>query len=145
MCRTKPSFKTVQVWNEESTSQLQDCFENTDWGLFAQSADLEEYSLSVLAYMESCTNTVQTIKTIKVFPNQKLWHDRNVYSLLKARNAAYRPGDRLSYSNDQSELKNGITEAKHRFQQWIKGHFKNNNPRSMLRSIGAMTITAAPH
>ncbi|KAK3532935.1 hypothetical protein QTP70_003799 [Hemibagrus guttatus] len=87
ICRTQPSFKTVQVWSEESTSQLQDCFENTDWELFIQSADLEEYSSSVLAYITFCTDTVLTTKTIKVFPNQKPWLARKVRSLLKARNS----------------------------------------------------------
>ncbi|KAK3560215.1 hypothetical protein QTP86_000764 [Hemibagrus guttatus] len=82
ICRTQPSFKTVQVWSEESTSQLQDCFEN--WELFTQSADLEEYRSSILAYIAFCTDTVLTTKTIKVFPNQKPWLDRKVCSLLKA-------------------------------------------------------------
>ncbi len=30
ICRTQPAVKTVQVWNDEAISQLQDCFENTD-------------------------------------------------------------------------------------------------------------------
>ncbi|KAK3554035.1 hypothetical protein QTP70_019154 [Hemibagrus guttatus] len=49
-----------------------------DWELFTQSADLEEYSSSVLAYIAFCTDTVLTTKTIKVFPNQKPSLDRNV-------------------------------------------------------------------
>ncbi|KAK3563111.1 hypothetical protein QTP86_016349, partial [Hemibagrus guttatus] len=65
--------------------------------------------------------------------------DRKVCSLLKARNVAYRSGDRLVYSNAQRELKKGITEAKQRYQQRIEGHFINNNPRSMWRGIKAIT------
>ncbi|KAK3543143.1 hypothetical protein QTP70_011677 [Hemibagrus guttatus] len=86
-----------------------------------------------------CTDTVLTTKTIKVFPNQKPWLDRKVRSLLKARNVAYRSGDRLAYSNAQRELKKGITEAKQRYQQRIEGQFVNNNPRSMWRGIKAIT------
>ncbi|KAK3570817.1 hypothetical protein QTP86_027623, partial [Hemibagrus guttatus] len=122
-----------------STSQLQDCFENTVWELFTQSADLEEYSSTVLAYIAFCTDTVLTTKTIKLFPNQKPWLDRKVRSLLKARNVACRLGDRLAYSNAQRELKKGITEAKQRYQQRIEGHFVNNNPCSMWRGIQAIT------
>ncbi|KAK3521700.1 hypothetical protein QTP70_015806 [Hemibagrus guttatus] len=143
---TQPSFKTVQVWSEVSTSQLQDSFENTDWELFTQSEDLEEYSSSVLTYISFCTNTVLTSKTVKVFPNQKPGLDRKVRSLQKARNIAYRSGDRLAYSNARRELKKGITEAKQRYQQQIEGHFVNNNPRSMWRGIKAIRTTrAAPH
>lgn len=82
ICRTQPAVvKTVQVWSEEAISQLHDCFENTDWELFAQSTDLEEYDSSVLAYIAFCTNTVLATKTIKVFPNQKPWFDRHVCGL----------------------------------------------------------------
>lgn len=104
ICRTKPTVKTVQVWNEESSSRLQDCFENTDWDLFA-STDLEEYSSSVLAYIAFCTDSVLTTKTSVVFPNQEPWFDRNVCSLLRVRNAAYRSGDRQAYRNARKDLK----------------------------------------
>ncbi len=68
-CRTQPGVKTVQVWSDEAISQLQDCFENTEWELFAQSTDLE-YSSSVLAYIAFCTDTVLTTNTIMVFPKK---------------------------------------------------------------------------
>ncbi|KAK3567875.1 hypothetical protein QTP86_027317 [Hemibagrus guttatus] len=111
----------------------------TQTGSCLHSADLEEYSSSVLAYIAFCTIIVLTTKTIKVFPNQKPWLDRKVRSLLKARNIAYRSGDRLAYSNARRELKKGITEAKQRYQQRIEGHFVNNNPCSMWRGIKAIT------
>ncbi len=139
ICRTQPAVKTVQVWNDEAISQLQDCFENTDWELFAQSTDLEEYSSSVLAYIAFCTDTVLTTKTIMVFPNQKPWFNRIVRALLRARNAAYRTGDKLAYSNARRELRKGIKEAKNRYLQRIEGHFKNNKLRSMWRGIKAIT------
>lgn len=144
ICRTRPTVKTVQVWNEESTARLQDCFENTDWDLFA-STDLEEYSSSVLAYIAFCTDTVLTTKTSMVYPNQKPWLDGNVHTLLKVRNAAYRSGDRLACSNARRDLKKGIKAAKYRYHQRIKGHFKDNNPRSMWTGIKALrTIRIAP-
>ncbi len=33
--RIKPTIKTVRVWPEGALSQLQDCFEQTDWSVFA--------------------------------------------------------------------------------------------------------------
>lgn len=41
ICRTKPKSKTVQVWTEEASSALQDCFEHTEWEVFKGSSDLE--------------------------------------------------------------------------------------------------------
>ncbi len=114
ICRTQPGVKTVQVWSDEAISQLQDCFANTDWELFAQSTDLEEYSSSVLAYIAFCTDTVLTTTTIMVFPNQKPWFNGIVRALLGARNATYRTGDKLAYSNARRETRMGIKEAKNR-------------------------------
>lgn len=115
ICRTRPTVKTVQVWSEEATSMLQDCFELTDWGVFKEGADLEEYTSSVLAYLHFCT--VLPTKSIKVFPNQKPWLDSTVRSLLKARDAAYRSGDMLAYSRALRDLKKDIRKAKYRYKQ----------------------------
>uniref|UniRef100_A0A3B5QBX0 Reverse transcriptase domain-containing protein n=1 Tax=Xiphophorus maculatus TaxID=8083 RepID=A0A3B5QBX0_XIPMA len=138
-CRTKPTTRIVQVWTEEASSALQDCFEHTDWSVFRDGADLEEYSSSVLSYVQFCTDAVLPVKTIKVFPNQKPWLDSTVRALLKARDAAYRSGDRLAYSRARSELKKGIKQAKLQYKQQIEEHFINNNPRSMWRGIRTMT------
>ena len=51
-------------------SMLQDCFETIDWQIFREaaksgsSADMEEYSSSVLDYMRKCIEDVTTSKTI---------------------------------------------------------------------------------
>lgn len=81
-CRTKPTIREVQVWTEEASSALQDCFEQTDWRVFKDGADLEEYTSSVLSYIQFCTDTVLPVKTIREFPNQNTWLDSTVRSLL---------------------------------------------------------------
>ncbi|KAI3369260.1 hypothetical protein L3Q82_007515 [Scortum barcoo] len=72
---------TVQVWTEEASSALQDCFECTDWEVFKEKV--------LFTYLKFCTDTVLPTKTIKVFPNQKPWLDSTVKPLLKACDAAY--------------------------------------------------------
>ncbi|KAI3356803.1 hypothetical protein L3Q82_003463 [Scortum barcoo] len=71
ICRTRPTTRTVQVWTEEASSTLQDCFECTDWEVFKEGTDLDGYTSSVLSYLKFCTDAVLPTKTIKVFPNQK--------------------------------------------------------------------------
>lgn len=39
---------------------LQDCFDNTKWGLFAEGSDLEEYAGSVLEYIDFVVFSVNT-------------------------------------------------------------------------------------
>ncbi|KAI3377604.1 hypothetical protein L3Q82_008437 [Scortum barcoo] len=79
--RTRPTTRTVQVWTEEASSALQDCF---DWEVFKEGTDLDGYTSSVLSYLKFCTDAVLPTKTIKVFPNQKPWLDSTVKPLLKA-------------------------------------------------------------
>ncbi len=111
ICRARPTVKTVQVWSNEATSMLQDSFEHTDWDVFKEGADLEEYTSAVLAYVHFCTDTVLPTKTIKAFPNQKPWLDSTVRMLLKARDTAYRSDDTLAYSKARRDLGKGIREA----------------------------------
>ncbi|KAI4881601.1 hypothetical protein NFI96_007439 [Prochilodus magdalenae] len=139
ICRTKPAVRTVRVWTEEATSMMQDCFDSTDWHLFAQGSDLEEYASSVMGYIHFCTENVLPKKTIKVFPNQKPWVNKSVRALIKSRDEAFRSGDRLAYSAARRNLKKGIKEAKHSYKQRIEEHFENNNPRSMWNGIKALT------
>ncbi len=139
ICRTKPTTRTIQVWTEGVSSASQDCFEHIDWGVFKEGADLEEYTSSVLSYINFCTDAVLPTKTITAFPNQKPWLDRTVWPLLKARDAAYRSGDRLDYSRARIELKKGIQLAKHRYKQCIEEHFNGNDPRNMWRGIKTIT------
>ncbi|KAI3372494.1 hypothetical protein L3Q82_022695 [Scortum barcoo] len=82
--RTRPTTRTVQVWTEEVSSAIQDCFECTDWEVFKEGTDLDGYTSSVLSHLKFCTDAVLPTKTIKVFPNQKPWLDSTVKPLLKA-------------------------------------------------------------
>lgn len=71
--------------------------------LFAQGADLKEYTSDVLPF---CTETVMTTKTIKEFPNQKPWLDRNVQLLLGASGL-----DIPACKSARRDLNTGIREA----------------------------------
>ncbi len=90
----KPIHKQIQVWPEKSSEALQDCFDTTDWNMFKQAAtynntaDLQEYTETVTAYITKCIDDVTVTKTITVWANQSRgWQGRS-YRLLKARNAA---------------------------------------------------------
>lgn len=93
-CRSKPAVRTVKVRSEEATSMLQDCFDNTDWHVFAQGDGLEEYTVSVLSYIDFCTDNVVTHRIFKVFPNQKPWMNSAMRALLRERDAAFKSGDK---------------------------------------------------
>lgn len=66
---TQPTVKTVKNCPDGASLQLQDCFQHTDWSLFAP--DIEDYTSSVLFYIRSGVETVTINKRICVFPNRK--------------------------------------------------------------------------
>lgn len=75
ICRSKP-IRTVQVWTEEVLSILTGGFQR---GLRSRGLYVCE-----LSYVQFSTDAVLPTKIVKVFPNQKLWMDDTLWSLLKA-------------------------------------------------------------
>ncbi len=141
----KPTVRTVKVWLEEADSSLQQEFLTTDWNLFASRAtlgshtDVNTYTSSVLHHINRCVDKVTTHKVIKLYPNQKPWMNKEVRLLLKARDAAFKSGDREAYSLSRSNLKRGIQSAKYNYKLHIEDRFKNNDPRRMWTGIHALT------
>ncbi len=74
--------------------------------------DLDTYTESVLFYIKCCAEEVSEEKHIRVFPNRKPWMTSKVQGLIRARNLAFRTGDRALYSTARADLKRGIKQAK---------------------------------
>ncbi|CAG5896353.1 unnamed protein product [Menidia menidia] len=134
--QTKPTKKTVTTWPEDALPRLQDCFENTQWEAFYHE-DLEIFTDAVLSYIKYCIGNVTVEKRIWVFPNQKPWMTRQVRMLLRARDSAFRSGDRALYSAARANLKRGIRTAKGEYKRRIEEHL--NNPRQVWRGIQTIT------
>ena len=53
--REQPAVSEVQCWSAEHESELQDCFDTTDWSVFKDSSvELDEYADLVTDYIRSC-------------------------------------------------------------------------------------------
>ncbi|KAI4899818.1 hypothetical protein NFI96_005029 [Prochilodus magdalenae] len=91
--------RTVRMWPKGAESVLQDCFQCTDWKMFRSAAttdslvDINEYATSVTGFIRKCVDDVTQTKKIYTLPNQKLWMNSDVCSLLKARDAAFKSGN----------------------------------------------------
>uniref|UniRef100_A0A669EHA4 Reverse transcriptase domain-containing protein n=1 Tax=Oreochromis niloticus TaxID=8128 RepID=A0A669EHA4_ORENI len=130
----RPTTRTVTTWPENALSKLQDCFTETDWDIF-EHQDLETFTGSVLDYIKFCTANVTVDKSIRVFPNQKPWMTSEVRSLLKARDAAFRSGDRALYRAARADLKRGIKKAKSDHKRNIESHLSSNNTREVWQGM----------
>ncbi|KAI4875046.1 hypothetical protein NFI96_014250 [Prochilodus magdalenae] len=144
--RSKPVLKQVRTWPSGAISALQDCFEHTDWQMFREAAtystttDLEEYTSSVTSYISKCIDDVTVSKTITTRPNQKPWMTAEVRALLKARDSAFKAGDKAALRKARAKLSRGIREAKRAHGQSIHSHFRDSgDTRRMWQGIQAIT------
>ncbi|KAJ8358140.1 hypothetical protein AAFF_G00030120 [Aldrovandia affinis] len=85
--------------------------------------------LQVCVLIQNCVDNVTVDKQIRVYPNQKPWMSKEVRTLLKDRNTAFRSGDRALYSAARANLKRGIRDAKAAYKRKTEDHFTNNDPR----------------
>src|SRR4029434_10161432 len=100
---------------------------------------LEEYTSTVMDYINFCVTNF-TRRTVRVFPNQKPWMCREVRTLLKARDAAYRSGDAPAYSVARAALRRGIKSAKAKHRQRVEQLFHTHaNPRQVWEGIIAIS------
>ncbi|KAI3373391.1 hypothetical protein L3Q82_021937 [Scortum barcoo] len=130
ICRTRPTTRTVQVWTEEASSALQDCFECTDWEVFKEGTDLDGYTSSVLSYLKFCTDAVLPTKTIKRFPKSKTMAGQHTFNTVipdKADTEAPQPGTALI----AVPLDQGLPH-----QQASGGENKNNTSSTLVLSTG---------
>ncbi|XP_072923421.1 uncharacterized protein [Hemitrygon akajei] len=144
--RVRAEKRQIRVWPKGAASALQDCFLHTDWVIFKTAAsyddhiDIEEYAEAVISYIAKCTEDVTVIKTFSARGYKKPWMTTEVRSLLKARDTAYRSGDRSTLRSARSTLSLGIRKAKRAYAGKIHGHFcDTGDTRRMWQGIKALT------
>ncbi|KAK0147722.1 hypothetical protein N1851_012574 [Merluccius polli] len=142
----KPVRKVITVWPEGSRSALKDCLAITDWDMFKQAAtnnnhiDNEELTDTVFSYIRKCTDDVTHTKTITTRANKKPWLTGDVHRLLRARDKAFKAGDRTGLRTARASLSHGIKKAKQDYSKKITNHFKDSrDTRSLWQGIQTIT------
>ena len=86
--------RSIKKWSDEADAKLQECFASTDWNMFRDSSDrFEEYTTSVIGFINMCIDDVVPTVTVRTYPNQKPWITGNIRTVLKARAAAFKERD----------------------------------------------------
>ena len=92
LTRTKqkaPVTRSIKNWSDEADAKLQDCLASTDWNMFRESSNgIEEYTTSVIGFINKCIEDVVPTVTACTYPNQKPWITGNIRTELKGRAAA---------------------------------------------------------
>ena len=78
-------------------------------------------------------------RRIRVYQNQKPWMTKDVQTLLKERDTAFKSGDEAHYSAARTCLKRGIREAKTAYKRKIEDHFSSNNSRQLWQGVQHIT------
>ncbi len=55
--------------------------------------NIEAYSDTVTCFIRKCVEDVVPTKTIRIYPNQKLWINSDVRATLSARTSAFKSGN----------------------------------------------------
>ncbi|XP_071852103.1 uncharacterized protein [Apostichopus japonicus] len=79
--RQKPKLLTVKQWNRTATDHPQLSLDLTDWNVFVEATD-------------GIDELTQTIKQIKVYPNNKPWITREVKLIINKKKQLYGQGDK---------------------------------------------------
>uniref|UniRef100_A0A3B5PZ90 Reverse transcriptase domain-containing protein n=1 Tax=Xiphophorus maculatus TaxID=8083 RepID=A0A3B5PZ90_XIPMA len=146
LIRTKPTVKQVRMWTEGAMEALQDCFECSEWEMFKAAAtyndqiNIDEYAMTVSAYINKCTEDVSITKNIITRTNQKPWMTKEVREMLKAQNSAFKSGDKEALRTARANLNRAIRLAKRTHSRKIQEFFHDtSNTRSMWQGIKAIT------
>ncbi|PIK46328.1 hypothetical protein BSL78_16816 [Apostichopus japonicus] len=110
----KPVKRTIKVWSQETTEELQDCFADTDWDLFNEDNDLHSFTDTVTAYINFCHDVCIPTKTVTQYPNNKPWCDKVIKAKIKAKDEAYRTKttDPDLYHRAKSDLRKAQREPR---------------------------------
>ena len=77
--------RSMRKWSVEADNKLQDFFASTD--------GFEEFTTSVLNFLNTCVDDVVPTVTVRTYPNQKPWITGNICTELKARASAFKDWD----------------------------------------------------
>ena len=76
------------------TRSIKKWFTSTDWNMLRNSSDgIEEYTTSVIGFVNKCINDVIPMVNVRIYLNQKTWITGNIRTELKARAAASKERD----------------------------------------------------
>jgi hypothetical protein len=130
--------RSRKKWSEEASAKLQDCFASTDWNMFRESSDdIEEYTTSVIGFLNKCIDEVIPKVTIRTYPNQKPWITGNIRTELKARAATFKEQDSSpeAYKKSCYVLRRTIKQANRQYRTKIKTHYTGSDTRRMWHGL----------
>ena len=78
--------RSIRKRTDDADATLQDSFVSIDWKMFRDSSNgIEEYTTSVIGFINKCIDDVFPTVTVHTYPNQKPCITGNIHIELKAK------------------------------------------------------------
>uniref|UniRef100_A0AAV2KND4 Reverse transcriptase domain-containing protein n=1 Tax=Knipowitschia caucasica TaxID=637954 RepID=A0AAV2KND4_KNICA len=114
--------------------------ESTDWDLFRAATDsLDEYTDTVTSYIHFCEDSIIPTRTRVIYNNDKPWFTAKLRQLRKAKESAFREGDRSGYKAAKYQFRKELKAAKSRHRERLQEQFGNNDTASVWRGLREIT------
>ena len=105
--------KEIKQWNTESTEQLQDCFDQTNWDLFYDNcSSTDELVDTVSCYIKFCEDITIPTKTVRCYPNNKPWINKDIKQKLVLKKKLLQSHNRTELKLIQKQLDSEIKACK---------------------------------
>ena len=135
----KPVNKSVQIWDNDSTEMLRDCFDCTDWSVFIDTCGgANELIDSVTGYMCFCLENVIKTKSVIVYPNNKPWVNKNLKECLNKKKHAFIKGNIEDYKEKEREYRQAAFRAKIEYKNKVEEKFGSGNIRDAWTGLKTM-------
>lgn len=137
----KTVSRQVHRWSRTSDEVLQDCFETTDWQMFAHAADgdINAYTDSVVGYIGKCIEDTVPQTTICTYPNQKPWAGPELRAKLKARTAAFNSGDPDAYKAAKYDVRRTIRASQRKYKEKVESAQQSHDSRRVWHGLRCIT------
>ena len=110
--------------------------------MFQNSSDgVEEYTTSVIGFINKCIDDVVPTVTARTYPNQKPWITGNICTELKARAATFkeRASSPDTYKKSRYALRRTIKQAKHQYRTKTESYYTGSDARRMRQGLETIT------
>ncbi len=105
----------------------------------ASDDDIDVYTDTVTGFLRKCIEDVVPTKTIRTYPNQKLWINSDIHTALSARTSAFHSGNADDYKQTSYALRKTIKTAKRQNKGTIGALFTTSNYLDMWQGLHNIT------
>ena len=123
-------------------------FASTDWNMFRDSSDdIEEYTTSVIGFINKCIHDVVPTMTVRTYPNQKPWITGSIRTEIKARAVSFkeREYNPEAYKKSRYALRRIIKQAKRQHRTKIESYYTASDACRMWQGLQTITDYKGKH